>query len=147
LLDQLSSYLPPTTSHLCKSLSWAFTLTSRHLSFVRPSASYCVFFPHSHRDTQLQARFIHDRLRGGGWAWPRGFLRGGVTTQKGGDVWFFQGKSTRREFEQVHQELAELKRRFLQMEQEWDATSTRVSKVLRRLARAEQAADDRTDAA
>jgi len=61
-------------------------------------------------------------------------------------VWFFRGNSTKREFEQVHQEMAELKRRFLQMEQEWDATSTRVSKVLRRIARAEQAADDRTDA-
>ncbi len=60
-------------------------------------------------------------------------------------MWFFQGKSTKREFEQVHQELADLKRRFLQMGQEWDATSTRVSKVLRRLARAEQAADDQTN--
>jgi len=56
-------------------------------------------------------------------------------------VWFFQSKSTKREFESVWKELAEVKRRWLQLEQEWDATSTRVSKVLRRIARAEQAED------
>jgi len=41
----------------------------------------------------------------------------------------------------IETELRELKRRFLQMEQEWDATTARVSKTLRRIARAEQAAD------
>ncbi len=81
------------------------------------------------------------RVKGGGWAWTRGFPKGGCYHSRGGYVWFFQSNSTKREFESVWKELAEMKRRWMQLEQEWDATSSRVSKVLRRLARAEQAQD------
>ena len=56
-------------------------------------------------------------------------------------MWFFQRNSTNQKLDTIEAELRELKRRFLQMEQEWDATSSRVSKTLRRIARAEQAAD------
>lgn len=54
----------------------------------------------------------------------------------------FQSFSTKHKLEQVQTELAELRRRWLQVEQEWDATQARVSKVLRRIARAEQAKDE-----
>jgi outer membrane murein-binding lipoprotein Lpp len=56
-------------------------------------------------------------------------------------VGLFHRNSTNQKLDAIEAELRELKRRFLQMEQEWDATSSRVSKTLRRIARAEQAAD------
>jgi len=43
--------------------------------------------------------------------------------------------------EEFETELTRLNRGFLQIEQEWDAVQARVSKTLRRIARAEQAAD------
>ncbi len=56
-------------------------------------------------------------------------------------MWFFQSNSTKRKLEEVRAELDTLKRTFLQMTQEWDAVQARVSKVLRRINRAEQAQD------
>jgi hypothetical protein len=57
-------------------------------------------------------------------------------------VWFFQKLSTNRKLNEVLEELELVKRTVQQLQQEWDATSMRVSKVLRRLARGEQATDE-----
>jgi len=56
-------------------------------------------------------------------------------------VWFFQSNSTKRKLEEMRTELDSLKRTFLGMTQEWDAVQARVSKVLRRIVREEQAKD------
>jgi len=53
-------------------------------------------------------------------------------------VGIFQIFSTDRRVAQLEKDFDELKRRFLQMEQEWDATSMRVTKTLRRLRSAEE---------
>ena len=50
--------------------------------------------------------------------------------------WF----STNRKLKELGIELDDLKRRWIGVEQEWDAVQARVSKVLRRINRAEQAA-------
>lgn len=54
---------------------------------------------------------------------------------------FFRWFSTNQRLDKVETELADLRRRYFQIEQEWDATNSRVSKTLRRIARADQAAD------
>jgi len=77
----------------------------------------------------------------GGGHGPGGSPRGGVTTQKGGDVWFFKRNSTEQEFERLWKEIDAVKRQFAQIQQEWDATVDRVSKTLRRIRRTEQAQD------
>jgi len=46
---------------------------------------------------------------------------------------FFNSFRTRARLSQVETELAGLKRQFAQMEQEWDATTARVTKTLRRI--------------
>lgn len=56
-------------------------------------------------------------------------------------MWPFNSLSTRREFDSVWREIAGLKGRWQQVEQEWDATADRVTKVLRRIRRTEQAAE------
>jgi len=53
----------------------------------------------------------------------------------------FQHFSTKRKLEEVETQLAALKRDWQGVLQEWDACQARVSKVLRRIARAEQARD------
>lgn len=77
-------------------------------------------------------------LRAGGGLGPGGFLRGGVTSSKEGMLGLFNIFSTNRRLEQVELSIAELKRAFHGMEQEWDTTSMRVTKVLRRLRSAEE---------
>jgi hypothetical protein len=57
-------------------------------------------------------------------------------------VGLFQWFSTKRKLDSIETDIAGLKRTLLQMEQEWDAVQARVSKTLRRIARAEQAADE-----
>jgi len=52
---------------------------------------------------------------------------------------FFGRFCTRRELNEVKQELENLQRSWRQVQQEWDATADRVTKVLRRIRRAEQA--------
>ncbi len=54
---------------------------------------------------------------------------------------FFGRFCTKRELSEVKQELDKLQGAWRQMQQEWDATATRVSKVLRRIRRAEQSQD------
>lgn len=56
-------------------------------------------------------------------------------------MWFSKNKSTDRKLEEMRAELDSLKRTFLGMTQEWDAVQARVSKVLRRIVRSEQAKD------
>jgi len=46
---------------------------------------------------------------------------------------FFNRNSTHKRVEQLEQDFVELKRAFEQVQQEWDATSTRVTKMLRRI--------------
>ncbi len=53
----------------------------------------------------------------------------------------FQYFSTKRKLEEVENQFATLKRDWQTVLQEWDACQARVSKVLRRIARAEQAKD------
>jgi len=52
---------------------------------------------------------------------------------------FFGRFCTRRELNEVKQELEKLQGTWRQVQQEWDATADRVTKVLRRIRRAEQA--------
>jgi len=52
---------------------------------------------------------------------------------------FFNRSRTDARLTQVETELSELKRRFSQIEQEWDATTARVTKVLRRIRTSEVA--------
>ena len=69
-----------------------------------------------------------------------GVLQGGVSQlPKGGYVSIFTRFAENRKLNRVQEELERLKRDFLQLQQEWDAVQDRVSKVLRRMARAEQA--------
>jgi hypothetical protein len=56
-------------------------------------------------------------------------------------VSFWNRISTERKFELLQHQLDDLKRSFTNVLQEWDACQARVSKVLRRIARAEQARD------
>jgi vacuolar-type H+-ATPase subunit D/Vma8 len=53
----------------------------------------------------------------------------------------FRHFSTKHKLNEVLEELELVKRTVQQLQQEWDATSMRVSKVLRRLARTEQAVE------
>ena len=53
----------------------------------------------------------------------------------------FQWFSEKHKLSEVRTELDALKRSFAQIQQEWDATVDRVTKTLRRIRRAEQAAD------
>jgi len=52
---------------------------------------------------------------------------------------FFGRFCTKRELDEVKQELQKLQATWRQVQQEWDATADRVTKVLRRIRRAEQA--------
>ena len=54
---------------------------------------------------------------------------------------FFHSKATKQDLAQLAQEVAGLKREFNALLQEWDATSHRVTKVLRRIRTAEEAQD------
>jgi len=56
-------------------------------------------------------------------------------------VGLFNKKDTEHKLERLENQLTELKRQFESVLQEWDACQARVSKVLRRIARAEQARD------
>jgi hypothetical protein len=56
-------------------------------------------------------------------------------------VGLFQWFSTKRKLEELENKYSDLKRQFEGVLQEWDACQARVSKVLRRIARAEQAKD------
>jgi len=56
-------------------------------------------------------------------------------------VGLFQWFSEKHKLSEVRTELDALKRSFAQIQQEWDATVDRVTKTLRRIRRAEQAAD------
>jgi prefoldin subunit 5 len=56
-------------------------------------------------------------------------------------VGLLQMFSTNRKLEELENELRKLKRDWESVLQEWDACQARVSKVLRRIARAEQARD------
>jgi hypothetical protein len=53
----------------------------------------------------------------------------------------FNSFSLRRKISDLEQEVARLKALWTQVEQDWDATSARVSKVLRRLRASEEAAE------
>jgi len=71
-----------------------------------------------------------------------GVRQGGVSPlPKGGYVWFSKENPENLKLKRLEEELERLKRDFLQIQQEWDATQDRVSKVLRRMARTEQAED------
>jgi hypothetical protein len=52
-------------------------------------------------------------------------------------VGLFQWISTKRKIAQLEFEVEALKRTWIQVQQDWDATSARVTKVLRRIATAE----------
>jgi hypothetical protein len=52
-------------------------------------------------------------------------------------VGLFQWISTKRKIAQLEFEVEALKRSWIQVQQDWDATSARVTKVLRRIATAE----------
>jgi len=54
---------------------------------------------------------------------------------------FFGRFCTKRELNEVKQELEKLQGTWRQVQQEWDATADRVTKVLRRIRRAEQSAE------
>ena len=54
----------------------------------------------------------------------------------------FQWFSTKRKLAELESELNTLKASWRQVEQDWDATSARISKVLRRMAIAERRRDD-----
>jgi len=56
-------------------------------------------------------------------------------------VGLFHYFSTKRKLDELEIQFASLKREFEGVLQEWDACQARVSKVLRRIARAEQAKD------
>lgn len=83
-----------------------------------------------------------------------GVLQGGVLPlSKEGTVWFSrenpQGeriKELELDLRKLRGEHDELKRHFAQMEQEWDATVHRVTKVLRRLRSAQEAEETDVEA-
>ncbi len=73
---------------------------------------------------------------------PEGLQRGGgraIHLERQVHPVFFNRSRTDARLTQVETELSELKRRFSQIEQEWDATTHRVTKVLRRIRTSEEA--------
>jgi len=72
-----------------------------------------------------------------------GVLKGGVLPlRKEVTGWFSRGNSQHARLSELERDVSNLKRSFDQVQQEWDATSTRVTKMLRRIRHEVQRLDE-----